>query len=156
MVSFSCFFFLMIRRPPRSTRTDTLFPYTTLFRSVGQHRARGVVCRQRGVLVGVDVAVVDGLGAAEQRQAPLLQCPGGPRRGVRDPQGPVAERALAIDLRAHQHRGIAACEDSALFEQVLTRCTVRSEGAVGVVVRIRSEEHTSELQSLMRSSYADF
>src|SRR3546814_998985 len=30
------FFFLMIRRPPRSTRTDTLFPYTTLFRSAGQ------------------------------------------------------------------------------------------------------------------------
>src|SRR3546814_8449865 len=30
---FCCFFFLMIRRPPRSTRTDTLFPYTTLFRS---------------------------------------------------------------------------------------------------------------------------
>src|SRR3546814_18650223 len=30
---FFCFFFLMIRRPPRSTRTDTLFPYTTLFRS---------------------------------------------------------------------------------------------------------------------------
>src|SRR3546814_2855432 len=33
MVSLMCFFFLMIRRPPRSTRTDTLFPYTTLFRS---------------------------------------------------------------------------------------------------------------------------
>src|SRR3546814_20042040 len=32
------FFFLMIRRPPRSTRTDTLFPYTTLFRSVGRAR----------------------------------------------------------------------------------------------------------------------
>src|SRR3546814_12169171 len=32
--SFSFFFFLMIRRPPRSTRTDTLFPYTTLFRSL--------------------------------------------------------------------------------------------------------------------------
>src|SRR3546814_11361987 len=32
---FCCLFFLMIRRPPRSTRTDTLFPYTTLFRSVG-------------------------------------------------------------------------------------------------------------------------
>src|SRR3546814_10845213 len=31
-----CFFFLMIRRPPRSTRTDTLFPYTTLFRSMTQ------------------------------------------------------------------------------------------------------------------------
>src|SRR3546814_11218646 len=34
------FFFLMIRRPPRSTRTDTLFPYTTLFRSVGEERER--------------------------------------------------------------------------------------------------------------------
>src|SRR3546814_11600765 len=34
-----CFFFLMIRRPPRSTRTDTLFPYTTLFRSRGLGRA---------------------------------------------------------------------------------------------------------------------
>src|SRR3546814_11253734 len=32
-MSIFCFFFLMIRRPPRSTRTDTLFPYTTLFRS---------------------------------------------------------------------------------------------------------------------------
>src|SRR3546814_17853947 len=37
---FLCFFFLMIRRPPRSTRTDTLFPYTTLFRS--RHRGPGL------------------------------------------------------------------------------------------------------------------
>src|SRR3546814_13145573 len=36
------FFFLMIRRPPRSTRTDTLFPYTTLFRSHGFRRPRGI------------------------------------------------------------------------------------------------------------------
>src|SRR3546814_13149062 len=36
---FSVFFFLMIRRPPRSTRTDTLFPYTTLFRSWGYYPA---------------------------------------------------------------------------------------------------------------------
>src|SRR3546814_11119447 len=34
IVLFVCIFFLMIRRPPRSTRTDTLFPYTTLFRSM--------------------------------------------------------------------------------------------------------------------------
>src|SRR3546814_16264747 len=46
MGSASCFFFLMIPRPPRSTRTDTLFPYTTLFRSwcdasaMQRHRAR--------------------------------------------------------------------------------------------------------------------
>src|SRR3546814_12410685 len=36
---FVFYFFLMIRRPPRSTRTDTLFPYTTLFRSAGSTRA---------------------------------------------------------------------------------------------------------------------
>src|SRR3546814_9481267 len=36
----SCVFFLMIRRPPRSTRTDTLFPYTTLFRSSGPSATR--------------------------------------------------------------------------------------------------------------------
>src|SRR3546814_14318352 len=35
MIDYTLFFFLMIRRPPRSTRTDTLFPYTTLFRSTG-------------------------------------------------------------------------------------------------------------------------
>src|SRR3546814_19210102 len=47
----SCFFFLMIRRPPRSTRTDTLFPYTTLFRSefgdderlLGPHSRQNIV-----------------------------------------------------------------------------------------------------------------
>src|SRR3546814_15266241 len=37
---FVCFFVLMIRRPPRSTRTDTLFPYTTLFRSPYMERTR--------------------------------------------------------------------------------------------------------------------
>src|SRR3546814_15507309 len=52
------FFFLMIRRPPRSTRTDTLFPYTTLFRSIQQ------------LSIGLDAfdklgAAVDGQGAAD-------------------------------------------------------------------------------------------
>src|SRR3546814_15574009 len=57
------FFVLMIRRPPRSTRTDTLFPYTTLFRSAEvEHIARGgdemrhrrdiLVVRERGVQGG--------------------------------------------------------------------------------------------------------
>src|SRR3546814_9462420 len=82
-----CFFFLMIRRPPRSTRTDTLFPYTTLFRS---YRAAGE-CAQAG-----------------QR----------------------------VQRRSH-HRRFAAAQRSALGDS-------------------RSEEHTSELQSLMRISYAVF
>src|SRR3546814_14435090 len=38
------FFFLMIRRPPRSTRTDTLFPYTTLFRSVNKELSTEMWC----------------------------------------------------------------------------------------------------------------
>src|SRR3546814_9780702 len=42
---FLSFFFLMIRRPPRSTRTDTLFPYTTLFRSPARRRSG---CREDG------------------------------------------------------------------------------------------------------------
>src|SRR3546814_19271698 len=40
------FFFLMIRRPPRSTRTDTLFPYTTLFRSTGAGKSRAKAQRR--------------------------------------------------------------------------------------------------------------
>src|SRR3546814_21127305 len=45
MCLFVVFFFLMIRRPPRSTRTDTLFPYTTLFRSLRPRGWRGTVLR---------------------------------------------------------------------------------------------------------------
>src|SRR3546814_3116100 len=89
----------MIRRPPRSTRTDTLFPYTTLFRSAVDHRGHPLV-EVGGDLVGLllaEVAVGDGLG-----QVLLV---GGDER-VDDP--------------------------------------------------LRSEEHTSELQSLMRISYAVF
>src|SRR3546814_15926198 len=87
---------LMIRRPPRSTRTDTLFPYTTLFRS------REVTSSDRAVSPG-----------AAQREAPHA---GPPRHGL-DLLGPQPDD----DLRGR-----------------------------------RSEEHTSELQSLMRISYAVF
>src|SRR3546814_18076257 len=89
------FFFLMIRRPPRSTRTDTLFPYTTLFRSAfGRH------------IVGGDAVMrhFERSGAQDDRAA----------------DGVPARHALAMQ----RYR--------------------------------RSEEHTSELQSLMRISYAVF
>src|SRR3546814_13080029 len=45
------FFFLMIRRPPRSTRTDTLFPYTTLFRSLFGDQFAELVDRARSIAV---------------------------------------------------------------------------------------------------------
>src|SRR3546814_8630778 len=97
------FFFLMIRRPPRSTLTDTLFPYTTLFRS----RAK--------------------------KASPLLSGPCGVRR-----QSPPACRSpsrpqwcgLGTEFKENYHGDHRHLQ--------------------------RSEEHTSELQSLMRISYAVF
>src|SRR3546814_938702 len=90
----------MIRRPPRSTRTDTLFPYTTLFRSASAGRE------------------------------------------------PSARAATAY---SHQEMGIRAVAD--------TCCRITSGIARMRLNRNdsdRSEEHTSELQSLMRISYAVF
>src|SRR3546814_10553316 len=99
----------MIRRPPRSTRTDTLFPYTTLFRSdVGERRAE----------------VADHL------------------RALGLATGERARRAVEAQVaQADLHEGVEAVEQ--LAEQR------RDRG-------LRSEEHTSELQSLMRISYAVF
>src|SRR3546814_9007321 len=62
----------MIRRPPRSTRTDTLFPYTTLFRSVAVHRRlrraqhAGIEMRDQPVLVDLRYLL------REERRAPLV------------------------------------------------------------------------------------
>src|SRR3546814_6806051 len=99
-------FFLMIRRPPRSTRTDTLFPYTTLFRS----GPRLAPCRR---------ADLKGVGHS-------LACNG--------TQSPLHLPVLA------SHRAV----------QPYSRCSILGSFAH------RSEEHTSELQSLMRISYAVF
>src|SRR3546814_1877869 len=101
----------MIRRPPRSTRTDTLLPYTTLFRS----------------LVGVEQQ-------AEHGRLHLLHPPA---RG---------HRAGRVDAEEHQV-GLAALADG--DPQVVLAQQQPARGA-------RSEEHTSELQSLMRISYAVF
>src|SRR3546814_18518717 len=95
-----CFFLLMIRRPPRSTRTDTLFPYTNLFRSGGgDHADRD----ESGV----------------------------PHRGGCGARGVVVHRRLANPFAPPADGRVPPRE-------------------------ARSEEHTSELQSLMRISYAVF
>src|SRR3546814_10700425 len=102
------FFFLMSRRPPRSTRTDTLFPYTTLFRSEGIHSQEA---RRNG---------------RQRFEDSRIAWPGA--------QQSLSKNALARD-RVKRHLAGEVEENSAAS---------------------RSEEHTSELQSLMRISYAVF
>src|SRR3546814_15666384 len=104
------FFFLMIRRPPRSTRTDTLFPYTTLFRSPPwNHRSARLAAAKRSrhqeifVLSGADrtpavlrVAPVDPvqqIAQLGQRQGDLVAAPGGPDE-------PAPLQALGVERHA--------------------------------------------------------
>src|SRR3546814_1157152 len=122
----------MIRRPPRSTRTDTLFPYTTLVRSehpVEQDQRRlAHLVEGRLVERGCILAVGGGEGLAESR-----------KNVVEDGIGQIAGDAR-FPLLAFAQRE--------LVEGLLTVA-----GQEGVP---RSEEHTSELQSLKRNSYAVF
>src|SRR3546814_2524228 len=103
------FFFLMIRRPPRSTRTDTLFPYTTLFRSAAQHG------RDRPMRTLADCVIL------------------------------IVEDSGLIAWELEDTLREAGCRD------------IRMTGTAHAArYPFRSEEHTSELQSLMRISYAVF
>src|SRR3546814_5545795 len=102
----------MIRRPPRSTRTDTLFPYTTLFRS-----------------------------------HPRLDHPHHHRLHRRRRRRPPRHRRPLGRRRQHRHR---------LDHHPPRRRCYRGDGLLSDPRLRRSEEHTSELQSLMRISYAVF
>src|SRR3546814_4827561 len=70
------FFFLMIRRPPRSTRTDTLFPYTTLFRSRVANSLQSIGCTLRCSAASIAIAAISGgknsiLGRSEEHTSEL-------------------------------------------------------------------------------------
>src|SRR3546814_939436 len=105
----------MVRLPPRSKRTDTLFPYTTLFRSDFR------------------------LHAVENDRIDVVHV-GGDERHHRVERGRAIPVKL-MDFGSHDERCLGR---AALFLQRLSAC------------QCRSEEHTSELQSLMRISYAVF
>src|SRR3546814_3753551 len=107
----------MIRRPPRSTRTDTLFPYTTLFRS----SCAGAACWRPATPAG--------------------RC----ARTWRDRPGERPAHADARTVRADRDR-----------PDDVGRGRAAPPAVRGGVRARRSEEHTSELQSLMRISYAVF
>src|SRR3546814_5380299 len=112
----------MIRRPPRSTRTDTLFPYTTLFRSYQY------IVRPRGVR----------------------------DTGLSFPKGRIAERRpIFADALAGQDTALAAHLRARIRSG--SGCPGRQGADEDGRYRVgRSEEPTSELQSLMRTSYAVF
>src|SRR3546814_7617274 len=115
----------MIRPPPRSTRTDTLFPYTTRFRSFP--------------------LVVK----------PVMSSSGKGQSTVRDAAGiDTAWDYAAAGMRGDRLRVIA--EAFIDFDYEITLLTVRHKDGVAFCPPIRSDEHTSELQSLMRISSALF
>src|SRR3546814_2427595 len=113
------FIFLMIPRPPKSTRTDTLFPNTTLFRSDNRLPVVPRHVYRAELRLGTDALHV----------APTIEWV---------PQGPFAD-----------YRNRVRTPGYALFG-------VTAGARVALGVDARSEEHTSELQSLMRISYAVF
>src|SRR3546814_3307484 len=112
----------MIRRPPRSTLTDTLFPYTTLFRSVPRAGHRQMVDAGRRRL----------------------------RAGAADRDRQDRQEAVARALSGSFARRVAAEPACSRRHPERTPCPAR------VFRTARSEEHTSELTSLMRISYAVF
>src|SRR3546814_1945090 len=137
----------MRRRPPRATRTDTLFPYTTLFRSVHRH-GNGHCVRP--------ASIRDARASAAPR----------PRRRPRSRRQrlqPVVADLYAAQLAA-DHVARAPLQVTAdpvdLLADLQTILRKPGRERIGIASEReqawRSEEHTSELQSLMRISYAVF
>src|SRR3546814_7402220 len=135
----------MIRRPPRSTRTDTLFPYTTLFRSdVGHRPVDELAARVRDR----DLEVVP----AGQRRVGGRVCIDAQQRERARARGRVFPGQLRVAVAAKA----AWCAERELRRDRAVAVEAAAVAAHRVPPRIRSEEHTSELQSLMRISYAVF
>src|SRR3546814_10310089 len=138
----------MIRRPPRSTRTDTLFPYTTLFRSLVGGNAHLGHHLQSALAHGLDVVLLN-LRGRERQLAPdadfLQRLEGEP--GVdrlRAIAGQYAEvMHLARFARLDDEAGL---HPQALADQMMVDRRRRQRGRD--CDAFRSEEHTSELQSL--------
>src|SRR3546814_8179872 len=145
----------MIRRPPRSTRTDTLFPYTTLFRSVlkrrvGQdHCGNWLLCaRADRIRLKLQIRVLSSV--------EICGCIAPQPLALRFPSG----RSVLRDEPLRQCTPVGSTED---FHSNLCRNRSFRQGDkmdLNLVIAIlcpeslRSAEHTSELQSLMRISYA--
>src|SRR3546814_178602 len=150
-------FFLMIRRPPRSTRTDTLFPYTTLFRSTQSNALCSSECIRRGCRNCSKRRLSMKLSAPIfrlKRQAKLLS------RETNAPlHASLDEVAKREGYRGWSHLASSSSHDRSapkLLAHFVAGDLVLLGARPGHGKTLQSEEHTSELQSLMRISYAVF
>src|SRR3546814_8598878 len=141
----------MIRRPPRSTRTDTLFPYTTLFRSY-LHPAQIVMI---AVDHQVDPRARPDFEALKARRQPPV---GEPQHRGDEGRGAPRLVGLRRAVEPWQQRRFVPRHDSGDDRGIVDILGIGVDGRqLGRGARqVRSEEHTSELQSLMRISYAVF
>src|SRR3546814_5470773 len=134
----------MIRRPPRSTRTDTLFPYTTLFRSAGRRwRAHQKGARREGIVESGSQGSHD---AAQDNQESAADA--GEEASCEE--GP---EVLASVIRGCRQESMSLFPDAGVAGG---RFQSEPPAVSPVRALVRSEEHTSELQSLMRISSAVF
>src|SRR3546814_10062126 len=134
----------MIRRPPRSTRTDTLFPYTTLFRS------RRRPPRKQGR--SAPGARFDN--APPPREGHLEQVTGSSVMSVKIEKKIKGYAVVTPEDKAKSQA--EAAQRAAATELPSAEVIQMHERIERPEVLIRSEEHTSELQSLMRNSSAVF
>src|SRR3546814_3922984 len=140
-----CVVLLMVRRPPRSTRTDTLFPYTTLFRSERSRDTNRPCSQSDGHL---DFAQCERLSRAvrQGRRRPLVSPPGGTCGFHREPcRAARCLKALSPSGERVGRGGLSRPLSAAARQQAARPSSLSPEGE-----RDRSEEHTSEIQSLMR------
>src|SRR3546814_2688991 len=130
----------MLRRPPRSTRTDTLFPYTTLFRSSPLLGLDNVILTPH--VGGSTLEAQDNIGVEVAAKLVRYSDNGSTLSAVNFPEVTLPGHAGSRRL-LHIHRNVPGVLSQ--VNEVFGRHSVN-----------RSEEHTSELQSLMRISYAVF
>src|SRR3546814_2049429 len=139
-------FFLMIRRPPRSTRTDTLFPYTTLFRSEknpAPERRRDRDARKGNRLC----RGWRGKSDRPWRVAHIAPDRLSPSGRPSDAPQLAALRSRLCHVSRYQGRRANSCDWARR-----NPCARSAGGDCRQPALVRSEEHTSELQSLMRIS----
>src|SRR3546814_7986689 len=134
----------MRRLPPTSTRPDTLFPYTTLFRSDPSDKIRRQFLATSSVL-GAAGALWSALPFAGSAGTSFANSPGGPMKADLILYN---GRLHTVDREKPQATAVAIKDGKFI--------AVGSDVEVMAVRADRSEEHTSELQSLMRISYAVF